>query len=223
MMRSLIPASLAVLLVFSLVSSAAIRYGHADVPVAETAKDVQPLTVGESAPRFFVETVDGTAYEFDPQHLDAPTILISFRGGWCPYCNMHLSELRHVIPEIAALGVDVLFLSGDRPELLYSSLKRETQDNIDGLGYTILSDADAQAAMALGIAFKAPDRTIRGRLKKGQDIEGSSMLRHGILPVPSVFAIDKRGTITFAYVNPNYKIRLAPDKLLAAARAIAAD
>ena len=35
---------------------------------------------------------------------------------------MHLSELRHVVPEIRALGVDVLFLSGDRPELLYDSL-----------------------------------------------------------------------------------------------------
>ena len=173
------------------------------------------------APRFTVETVSNERFDFDPRNLERPAILIAFRGGWCPYCNVHLSELRHAIPEISAMGIDVLFLSGDRSELLISSLKRETQDYIDGLGYTILSDANAQAAIALGIAFKASDRTLEGRRKKGDDIGGSSMARHGVLPVPAVFAINREGMITFAYANPDYKIRLSPDELLAAAGAIA--
>ena len=119
------------------------------------------------------------------------------------------------------MGIDVLFLSGDRSELLISSLERETQDRIDGLGYTILSDANAQAAIALGIAFKASDRTLKGRHERGDDIEDSSMARHGVLPVPAVFVVDREGMITFAYANPDYKIRLSPDELLAAASAIA--
>ncbi len=53
---------------------------------------------------------------------------------------MHLSELRHVVPEIDGMGIDVLFLSGDRPALLYKSLGGETREDIAGLGYTILSD-----------------------------------------------------------------------------------
>ena len=210
------------ILTVSVVCSMAIQAGHADVPVAESADQIQPLSPGERAPRFLVETVDGEAFDFDPAKLERPVVLLTFRGGWCPFCNMYLSEMRDVIPEIRDMGVDVLFLSGDRSELLIKSLKFETQEDIDGFDYTILSDADAQASIALGIAFKASQKTINGRLQKNQDIEDSSMLKHGVLPVPSVFAIDVEGVIQFAYTNADYKVRLPADELVAVAREIAA-
>ncbi len=210
------------LLSASIVHSVAIQTGHADVPVAESADLIEPLAKGDKAPRFIVETVDGEVFDFDPQNLERPVILLTFRGGWCPYCNMYLSDMRFAIPEIREMGIDVLFLSGDRSELLFESLKQETQEDIVGLDYTVLSDADAQAAIALGIAFKASQRTINGRHKKNQDIEGSSMLKHGVLPVPAVFAIDQQGDIQFAFTNANYKKRLPAGELLAAAREIAA-
>ena len=219
--RSFILAALGLMLLLSLVHSVSVRYGHADVPVAATASEIQPLAAGDAAPFFTVETVDGERFDFDPRELQRPVILISFRGGWCPFCNMHLSELRHVLPEIRDMGVDVLFLSGDRAELLYASLYGEAQDDIAGLDYTILSDANAQAAIALGIAFKASDRTIQRRIDKGQDIERSSMQRHGVLPVPAVFAIDRDGVITWSYANADYKVRVSPEELVVAAKAIA--
>jgi peroxiredoxin len=211
-----------VLLSASLACSVAIQEGHADVPIAASADLIEPLGKGDRAPRFIVETVDGEAFDFDPRNLERPVVLLAFRGGWCPFCNMYLSEMRHTIPQISELGVDVLFLSGDRSELLYDSLKQETQEDIAGLDYTILSDADAQAAVALGIAFRASQGTIDGRRAKQQDIDGSSMLQHGVLPVPAVFAIDRQGEIQFAYTNADYKVRLPADELLAAAYEIAA-
>lgn len=220
--RLFILGSLALSLILSLVISTSVRYGHADVPVAPTAAEIQPLKAGDNAPRFSVETVDNERFDFDPRKLQRPVILISFRGGWCPFCNLHLSELRYAIPEINKMGVDVLFLSGDRSELLLASLSRETQDDIDGLGYTILSDANAQAAVALGIAFKASDQTMQRRNEKGDDIVRSSMARHGVLPVPAVFAINRDGVITYAYANPDYKVRVSADALVAAASATAA-
>lgn len=220
-LRTLILGSLALTMVLSLIYSNSVQYGHADVPVAATAAEIQPLGPGDKAPHFTVETMASERFEFDPRNLERPVILISFRGGWCPYCNMHLSELRDVIPEISENDIDVLFLSGDRSEILVSGLDRETQDDIDGLGYTILSDANAQAALALGIAFKASDRTVKRRQEKGDDIEGSSMLRHGLLPVPAVFAVNREGIITFAHANPDYKVRVSAAELVAAASDIA--
>ena len=219
-LRTLVLAALAITLAFSLVTSTSVRYGHADVPVAEKAAAIKPLKVGQPAPRFSVETIDNERFDFDPRTLERPVILVSFRGGWCPFCNLHLSELRHAIPAINNMGVDVLFLSGDRSELLLASLSRETQQDIEGLGYTLLSDANAQAAIALGIAFKASDRTIQRRMERGDDIERSSMERHGVLPVPAVFAISQNGIIEYAYANPDYKVRLSADELMAAARGI---
>ena len=219
--RHAIPGAVFFVLLMSLVCSVSMQYGHADGPVASDAGGIKPLQVGQAAPRFIVETVDRDPFVFDPQSLQRPVLLVSFRGGWCPYCNLHLSELRHVIPAIDALGVDVLFLSGDRPGRLYRSLDAETRADIASLDYTLLSDADAQAAIALGIAFEASAMTVERRREKGDDIEGSSMLRHGILPVPAVFAIGKDGKIAFVHADPDYKVRLPADELLAVAEHLA--
>ncbi len=220
-LRTFIISVLPLMFILSLVCSDSIREGHADVAIAATADAVTPLEAGQPAPRFTVRTVDNENFVFDPEKLERPTVIITFRGGWCPYCNLHLSELRNVVPEINAMGIDVLFLSGDRPELLYASLSEETGEAIEGLGYTILSDANANAAMAFGIAFRAPQRYLEVLPERGNDINGSSMDRHGVLPVPAVYAIDRDGMIDFAFVNADYKVRLPAEELKAAAEAMA--
>lgn len=208
--------------IFGLIVAQAIAYSSAtlaadimDLPAS--AEEVNPLRAGDRAPSFTVRTVDNEPFTFDPDNLDAPAMLITFRGGWCPYCNTHLSELRNVIPELKEKGIDVYFLSGDRPEMLYQSLKMETQEDIDGMGYTIYSDADIEAARALGIAFRAAESTIERRLERGQDIDGSSMASHHALPVPAVYVINQSGDITFDYVNPDYAVRIPTEDLVAAA------
>lgn len=217
-------ATIAVLLIASLIVSVC-RQGIAadNFTLPSKAEDISPLQAGDRAPAFTVRTVEGKPYHFDPDNLERPTILISFRGGWCPYCNMHLSELRHVIPEIRANGFDVLFLSNDRPDQLYSSLKMETQEDIDGLDYVILSDADIQAALAFGTAFEVSDGLIQGRHDKGQDIKDSSISKYRALAVPSVYVIDATGEISFVYANPNYKVRLSAEALKEAADKLLSD
>ncbi len=188
-----------------------------------SAEDVSPLKAGDMAPSFTVRTVDNEPFNFDPANLDQPVILISFRGGWCPFCNRHLTELKDVVPELTGKGIDVYFLSGDRPEILYSSLKDETKEAIDGMDYTILSDADIDAATALGIAFNAEGMADRLEERMGADVAGSSMRENSALPVPAVYVIDKSGKIVFDYVNPDFKVRLPTADLLAAANQVAGE
>jgi peroxiredoxin len=217
-LRSTVPAVLSVAMLLSLTCSMSISSAQVEMSIAQSAQDVNPVQVGQEAPQFDVRTVDNEVFSFDPANLERPAMLVTFRGGWCPFCNMHLSELRTVMPEIDAMGVDVLFLSGDRPEMLYASLKMETQEDIDGLDYTILSDADANASIALGVAFKINPSTIERRNMKGDDIDDSSMTLHGSLPVPAIFAIGTDGVVSYAYVNADYKVRLPADDVLQAAK-----
>jgi peroxiredoxin len=221
MLKNSVVTIFSTVLLLSLICSMSLQESQAEIAIAESADLIQPVKSGDKAPSFVVLDAQGKEFAFDPNALDRPAVLITFRGGWCPFCNMHLSELRTVVPEIAALGVDVLFLSGDRPEMLYASLKQDTQEDIAELDYRIYSDADAQAAIALGVAFKASERTIKGRMDKGQDIEDSSMLKHGVMPVPAVYAIDTSGTIRFDFVEPNFKVRLPSAELLAVAKELA--
>lgn len=217
--QKLLYIAITVLLISSLVLSHSNRVIAADYEQLPTkAEDTHPLKSGDRAPAFTVRTVDDEPYAFDPDNLDRPTILISFRGGWCPYCNMHLSELRTVIPQIREAGVDILFLSNDPPEQLYSSLKQETQDSIAGLDYTILSDANLSAARALGTAFRVDPGLTSYLDKKEHDYSGSSIGRHNALAVPAVYVIDASGEIVYDFVNADYKVRLSADDLLVAAK-----
>ena len=181
--------------------------------IHEQAEQVQPLLPGMMAPVFTVRDVEGNAVAFDPAKLDKPLVLTFFRGGWCPYCNLHLAELRHAEEELKELGFDIWFISVDKPELLYESL-----DQPD-IAYTILSDAQLEATRAFGLAFRVDDETYERYLNYGIYLEKASGETHHVLPAPSTYIIGSNGIINFQFTNPDYKVRLHPDVLLAAARA----
>lgn len=104
-------------------------------------------------------------------------------------------------------------VSPDRPEELKRSVARLK------LGYRLVSDSEARAALALGVAYRVSD-ALNLRLKGfGIDLEAASGNSHHVLPVPAVFIVDTHGRIQFQYANPDYKVRLHPEVLLAAARA----
>jgi peroxiredoxin len=217
--RQFIHITFVVLLVSTVILSHSNRVIAADyAQLPASAQETTPLKTGDRAPSFTVRTVDDVPFDFNPAQLERPTILISFRGGWCPYCNMHLSELRTVMPQIKEAGVDILFLSNDAPYQLYSSLKQETQDDIAGLDYTILSDADINAARALGTAFRTDSGLTDYLDEKGREYSGSSIGKHNALAVPAVYVIDRSGMIVFDFVTPDYKVRLPAEELLAAAK-----
>jgi len=180
----------------------------AEMNIASGPEETNPLKAGDHAPDFTVYNVDGSPYIFDSDKLEHTTLIITFRGGWCPYCNVQLQDLRTVLPEIKKSGVDVLFLSGDRPEILYSNLKQETQEFINGLDYTILSDADMNAGMAFGLAFRVPDETLNKYMQRDWDLGNSSMEKHKALSIPAVYVIRTNGEVAYAYANPDYRVRL---------------
>lgn len=182
---------------------------------APSAESARPLQVGDRAPDFTATHTDGTAYTFSASHLKQPYVLIFYRGGWCPYCNMQLADLHSVEPELRQAGFEVLFLSTDRPALLYSSLKDQK------VSYTLLSDPGLQAAQAFHIAFHLDDQHYAEQLKWGVDLEKTTGTKAHALPVPSVFIIDTSGIIRFVYSNPDFRVRLSAQELRKAAAPLA--
>jgi len=183
--------------------------------VPDNPAQVQPLSVGTRAPVFSARSTDGALRTFRPGSYTKPTVVLFYRGGWCPYCNTQLSDLRLVEPKLRASGFEIVFLSTDRPELLYSSLK--AQD----IHYTLLSDSHLEAASAFHIAYHLDDATIAKQREYGVDLESTTGTKLHELPVPSVFIIDTTGTIRYVYSNPDYTIRLGADALWTAAQPLA--
>lgn len=124
----------------------------AEVP--ENPAKVVPLTVGSAMPVAMVRNANGSERQLGPGPLSRPLVLIFYRGGWCPYCNRHLGELKKIEPKLLQMGYELLFLSTDRPGILYTSLKEPD------IHYTLRSDSAMNAAHAYKVAFRVDQATL---------------------------------------------------------------
>ena len=184
-------------------------FAAAPVEIPQKPEDISPLLVGETIPDLSVAGIDGKAVNLKAEVAKKPTVLVFYRGGWCPFCNKQLAELRTLEPELTKMGYQMLAVSTDSPDNLKASMDKHQ------LSYTLLSDADLTAAKAFGLAFRAP-AAYAATLEKGSG--GKNV--DNLLPVPAVFLLDKQGVIKFEYINPNMKERISAKLLTAAAEAM---
>jgi peroxiredoxin len=181
-------------------------FAQKDLPKGSTK--VSPLLIGEKIPAATLKSVDGTMVDLAKMLASQKTILVFYRGGWCPYCNMHLSALNDAEKELLSLGYQIIAVSPDAPK------KLKTTDEKEKINYTLLSDSDGSLSKAIGIAYQAPDNY------KSIIAEGSEGVNETFLPVPAVFIVDKEGTIQFEYISPDFKHRISNELLVAAAKSL---
>ncbi|WP_230981416.1 peroxiredoxin-like family protein [Echinicola salinicaeni] len=179
-------------------------YAQAGLNVPADPTDISPLLIGEQIPMSQVKDTDGNIKSLNEIVANKPTLLIFYRGGWCPYCNKHLAELQSIEQDILDMGYQIVAISPDAPEQLKATVDKNE------LTYSLYSDNDLKVTKAFGLAFQAP-----GRYKE-MLFKASDQLNPGIIPVPAVFALDIEGNIQFEYINPNYDTRISGDLIKAA-------
>ncbi|MCP1375697.1 peroxiredoxin-like family protein [Dyella lutea] len=198
--------------------SAALLLGTASATagaLANAPEQVHPILLGSKLPQVMLRTLDGQPTTLKDQVAGKPAILVFYRGGWCPYCNLQLSRLRLIQKDAEALGYRILAISPDRPEELRKTLGK------DKLGYTLLSDSPANALKAFGIGYRVDAKLLAQYQGYGIDLRASTGEAQPVLPVPSVFIVDGHGKLQFSYSHPDYRVRIPASVVLAAAKAIA--
>lgn len=178
-----------------------------------SAESVHALKTGDSIPKVTLTNPDGLAFDLNKVIKNQPTVLIFYRGGWCVYCNRQLSDLRNIETSLQKLGYQIIAVSPDSPEKVREYLEKNKTY------YMLLSDSDASAIKAFGLAYQVDPATFdEYKNKFGIDLEAYSGKNHHILPVPAAYVIDQKGKIRFSYVNPDYRVRVNADALLLAAK-----
>lgn len=176
--------------------------------VSPSADAISPIAVSDAAPNPALQTVAGEEKTLDDLRAGQPTIVVFYRGGWCPYCTRQLSELQDALPSLKEAGWQLLAVSPDQPSKL-----SETMDAKE-LDYTLLSDSSMEAAKAFGLAFQVDQKTVKMLTGYGIDLIAASGETHQQLPVPAVIAIDATGKVAYVHHDPNYKERLSSEELL---------
>ena len=216
-MKLLIPVVIALSVLFAPASMADSKMMKTK-PIAEGSDWVSPLLNGQMVPEVNAVTINGDSKPLKEVLDGKKTILFFYRGGWCPFCNTQMGQLKQLEPELKKAGFQLIGVSTDAPADLQKSVEKMS------LEYQLLSDYNSTISQAFGLAFftskKTTDRYLAAMklsnpLQKNAD--GEPRL---VLPVPAIYVIDSTGLVQFSYVNPNFRVRLQPEILLAAAKLV---
>jgi peroxiredoxin len=140
-----------------------------------------------------------------------PAVIVFYRGGWCPYCNIALRTYQaQLVPALAERGIPLIAISPQTPDGSLST--KESKE----LTFTVLSDPGNQLARQLGI-LTAPSEGVRqAQLQLGLDLTQVNADGTAGLPMPTVIIADAGGIIRWIDVHPDYTTRAEPGQVLQA-------
>jgi peroxiredoxin len=173
------------------------------------------VSVGDTLPPFSLPDATGQTRALAELTAAGPAVIVFYRGGWCPYCNVALRTYqRDLVPHLDAYSARLVAIS---PETADASLS--TQEKAE-LTFTVLSDADADLATSLGITFEPSEDGLAAQRKLGVDIRTTRSDNGTRLPMPTVLIVDRDQTVRFVDIHADYTGRTEVDDILTALQAL---
>jgi peroxiredoxin len=169
------------------------------------------VAVGDVLSDFTLPDATGTDVSLSQLVADGPAVLVFYRGGWCPYCNIALHQYQaELVPKLARYGATLAAISPQKPdESLSTGEKHDLQ-------FAVLSDAGARIARALGIAFEPAADVLEAQRALGLDIRDGNVDGSTELPMPTVLVVDSGRVVRFVDVKVDYTSRTEVPEILAA-------
>lgn len=171
------------------------------------------LDVGDVVPDFSLPNHLGDTIVFSDVLRDGPVVLIFYRGGWCPYCNLQLAAMQEALPKIKEYGGQLVAISPQNPDSTAATVARH------GLDFIVLSDFGDHIARSFNIDYKLPPMArphFEGRVdfKAYTDSLGSPFN----MPLAVTYVIDQDGTIVWSFLDWDYRRRAEPAQVVGALR-----
>lgn len=122
-------------------------YPLTEGPDPDSARSVAPrLAPGDPLPSVTVQ-VDGRAVDLASVARGQRLLLVLFRGSWCPYSRLHLSDLASLQDQLRAAEVCVLAVSVHDDAAWWRT---------KGVRFSVAHDPSGRIYQALGVAIDPP-------------------------------------------------------------------
>ena len=179
-----------------------------------TGIELQALQVGSLAPDLTLPDALNQPQRLSTLWQRGPLVLIFYRGGWCPYCNLELRAWQQQLSALKEMGAQLVAVSPQTPDNSLSTAEKNE------LAFPVLSDSKLHAATAFGVAFEMPPELIELYSRVGNDLPVLNGNGRWVLPVPATYVINRDGRVAYAHIEADYRERAEPvDVLAAVARA----
>ncbi len=168
--------------------------------------------VGEAMPPFVLPDENGRLVSLQDLLQAGPVAIAFHRGYWCPYCRININALARAEKEIAVEQRHVAAIVPDRQRFT-SWLKTDAE-----APFPILTDMDNGYAMSLDLAIWVGDEMKELMVGSGWDPSVSQGTDDWALPIPATFIVGTDGRVTARFVDPDYRMRMAIEDMVAALR-----
>ncbi len=171
--------------------------------IVQTAKNV-----GDLAPNFKLKNAMGKEVSLQEYLQKGPVVLVWYRGGWCPYCNINLQYLQQELPNIQAQGANLVALTPELPDQSMSTAEKHH------LKFEVLSDVGNKVAKDYGVVFQLTDEVAKIYNEKFGLSEYNGDASNE-LPLAATYIINTDGTIAYAFLDADYRKRAEPAEITA--------
>ena len=166
-------------------------------PVGTVLPDAELLDVHGAPTALYAAVGGGTS------------VLVFYRGAWCPYCNVALSAYQaQLLPELTDRGIRLVAISPQKPD---GSL---TMQQKHGLAFTVVSDPGNTIASRLGILTRPSEEARAAQLELGLDLARVNADGTDTLPMPAVVLLDASRAVRWIDVRPDYSTRTEPGQVI---------
>ena len=166
------------------------------------------LNVGATMPAFSLKDSNGKTVESRDLLKQGNLVVVFYRGAWCPFCNLYLRNLQKNMPQIKAAGGNLVAVSVENPDNSLSVAKKNELD------FTVLSDPNLTVARSFGIVYQMPKETDELYKSKGLDVAKHNEMERAELPLSATYVVNQKGEIVYAFLEPDYKKRAAPETII---------
>ncbi|OUM44889.1 peroxiredoxin-like family protein [Arthrobacter sedimenti] len=160
------------------------------------------VSTGDVLPEAMLLTASSEEVRLSDALSAAPTVLVFYRGAWCPYCNITLRTYqRELLPALAEQGIRLVAVSPQHPE------GSEATSQGGQLGFDVLSDPANTLASALGIVTAPSPEARRAHTQLGFEVSDSNADGTAAVPFPTVLLVDAAGVVRFVDIRTDYTSR----------------
>jgi peroxiredoxin len=169
------------------------------------------IAIGDVLNDFTLPDATGRDVSLSELVTDGPAVLVFYRGGWCPYCNLALHQYQsELVPQLPRYDATLAAISPQKPDESLSTAEKHN------LQFAVLSDPGARVSRALGIAFEPAEDVLEAQRALGLDIRDGNADGSPELPMPTVLVVDPDRTVRFVDVQADYTSRTEVADIIAA-------
>ncbi len=188
-----------------------------EAKIEELRNQFDPRTaigIDDQAPDFELPDALGRVVTLSDLLLVGSAVVVFYRGGWCPYCNLQLRAYQAVLPDITELGAHLVAIS---PQLPDGSLSTAQANE---LTFKVLSDVGNEAARRYGLVWALPEELRAALRSNGKALPAINGDESWELPIPATYVIAGDGRVALAAIDADYRTRPGPDAILTALKSL---